>query len=316
MFNCKECKICRKEFIENFTRKSKLLNQFSRIKKLIEEDKVGISRERSVFPLLSKEWIKRLKKHIKRLESYRKDSIFGKFCTAPKKSLIDHFANTKPPTLSTVLPENNTSNGLKNQHVSMEQQKNDTNELDAIKEFESTVVNTSVLCEHKSLVHNFSTKTQKVSENTWKEIIKVFKNSPIYLTSNSVCAQCKGASEEQKSYSKEKKKAWSDRVALFTRDTHLGKLCRRHKNKVHPDKSKRHNKNTRTLLPLDPGVYRIFNRDWLNEWRNFCKSVKKAEPKTLNAFPCVARAKSKARLSQQLSNNGYIQQVKNLILSM
>ena len=99
MFNCKECKICRKDFIENFTRKSKLLNQFSRIKKLIDEDKAAISRERSVFPLLSKEWIKRLKNHIKNLESYRKDSIFGKFGDAPKKSLIDHFSSTKSPSL-------------------------------------------------------------------------------------------------------------------------------------------------------------------------------------------------------------------------
>ena len=117
----------------------------------------------------------------------------------------------------------------------MEQQKNDTNELDAIKEFESTVVNTSVLCEHKSLVHNFSTKTQKVSENTWKEIIKVFKNSPIYLTSNSVCAQCKGASEEQKSYSKEKKSlsdAWRYSRAIHIWVNYYG----RHKSKVHPDK--------------------------------------------------------------------------------
>ena len=93
-----------------------------------------------------------------RLESYRKILFLANFVLP--QSLIDHFANTKPPTLSTVLPENNTSNGLKNQHVSMEQQKNDTNELDAIKEFESTVVNTSVLCIPKVLSIIFM-KTQK-----------------------------------------------------------------------------------------------------------------------------------------------------------
>ena len=297
LFNCKECKVCRKEFIENFTKKSKSLNQFSKIKKLIEEDKLRISKERSIFPLLSKEWIKRLKNQVKSLESYRKDAIFGKFSNAPKKSFIDHFVNNKTSSPSEALPRNNPLNGLdKREDVNMEQQKIHMKDLDPIREFESTVVNTSVLCEHKSLVHNFSTKTQKISEETWKAIEKVFKNSPIRITSKSVCAICKGASDEQKSCTKEKKKAWSDRVALFTRDTHLGKLCRRHKNKMHPDRSKRLNKSMGTLLPLDPGVYRILNRNWLNEWRNFCKSVKKAEPKPLNVFPCRCTCKEQGTL--------------------
>ena len=66
---------------------------------------------------------------------------------------------------------------------------------------------------------------------------------------------------------------------------------------MHPDKSKRrNNKSAKTLLPLDPGVYRILNRDWLNEWRNFCKSLKKAEPKLLNAFPCRCTCKEQGTL--------------------
>ena len=120
--------------------------------------------------------------------------------------------------------ENNPANGLKNHDVSMEQRKIHINELDTIREFESTVVNISVLCEHKSLVHNFSTKTQKVSESTWKEILKVFKNSPVYLTSNSVCAVCKSASEEQKSCSKEKKKLGVI-ACHYSREIHIWENC-------------------------------------------------------------------------------------------
>ena len=220
MFKCVECEICRKEFRKEFSDKASLLNTWLELKTAIDEDKSKLSREKSIVPLLSKEWIKRLKDNIKTLESYRKDTILGKLIFEPKRNILDHFQKVKfvenqdekvlgnGNLIATSTENNNGSPTLKS--VASDLGKCFSNTIES---FKSEVVNKNVLCEHNSLIHNFGVKTQKISEGTWKKISKHFTNSDLKLTLTSVCHICKDASDEVKSDTKAKKTMWQNRVS-------------------------------------------------------------------------------------------------------
>jgi ubiquitin C-terminal hydrolase len=294
MFKCVECETCRKEFRKEFSDNASLLNKWLELKTAIDKDKNELSREKSIVPLISKEWIKRLKDNIKTLENYRKNTIVGKLVFEPKRNILDHFQKVKSVEnqdvkiiengdLMAPSTENNGRPTLKS--VASDLGKSFSN---AIESFKSEVVNKNVLCEHNSLIHNFGVKTQKISEGTWKKIFKHFTNSDLKLTLASVCPICKDASDEVKSDTKAKKTMWQNRVSQFTNDKVLKPLIKRHKKQFHPDKSKRNaGKEKETMfLPLNPGVYRILSRTWLMKWREFCHSAKKPEPEPFTHHPC------------------------------
>ena len=77
MFLCLECKTCREEFRKEFIAKNSLLNEWTELRSAIDRNKSELSKSKTPVPLLSKDWIKRLKGNIKTLETYRKDTLIG-----------------------------------------------------------------------------------------------------------------------------------------------------------------------------------------------------------------------------------------------
>ena len=318
MFRCLECETCRKEFREEFIAKNSLLNEWTELRSAIDRNKSELSKSKNPVPLLSKDWIKRLKGNIKTLETYRKDTLIGKLVFAPKKNILDHFQKvgskgdedvkevgnclpcpTKTSTSVTTLENGTMSiNGIPSSYSSTAKEAVDTTPVDIIESFQNDQVNKCVKCEHGHLIHNYGTKTQKISETTWKKVSKYFIKSNLKFTFENVCPVCKGESEEVKSVTKAKKTQWQQRVALFTGDKHLKSLLQRHKKRFHPLKSKRKARKDNQLmaLPLDPGVYRVLSREWLMKWRAFCHNVKNPEPEAMTDFPCYCTCNAQGTL--------------------
>ena len=251
MFNAKECNACRKAFVTSLNEAETKLAAYTRLLKRLKDfqDKRKWTASETAY-CLSKAWFKRFRATVVALQAKEKHLLEGKTKTSNKaaqKKLTDFGSSSGPA---------------------------------ADAGFEEEDVNQTVMCSHGKLSSEKS-QYSYVPRGVWNLLTESFKNSKALKFPGDVCEFCEVALKKDKA--KIDKQKGHHRIRLNMLMFHKNLLTLKTRKAAGVPLQKRSEGTTK--FPLPPGVYRLLDRKWLQDWREFCRHFTSAEPGAMSVFP-------------------------------